>query len=85
MCLKQMKIKASSPFAPKELFVPCGNCTECRRVYRTGWRIRLQNDLEYYKIKKGWKIGFFTLTYNSSSLPSLPPYLITNPKNSHAT
>lgn len=78
MCLKKMPINSSSPFAPKELFIPCGNCPECRQVYRTGWRIRLQNDLEHYT-KKGWKIGFFTLTYNSSSLPSLPPYLVINP------
>lgn len=80
MCLKQMKIKASSPFAPKELFIPCGNCPECRQVYRTGWRIRLQNDLEHY-IKKGWKIGFFTLTYNSLHLPSLPSNLLRNPQD----
>ena len=81
MCLKKMPINSLSPFAPKELFIPCGNCTECRQVYRTGWRIRLQHDLEHYT-KKGWKIGFFTLTYNPSSLPSLPPHLITNPDES---
>lgn len=81
MCLKRMPINSSSPFAPKELFIPCGNCTECRQVYRTGWRIRLQHDLETYT-KKGWKIGFFTLTYNSTSLPSLPSHLLNNPFDS---
>lgn len=80
MCLKQMKIKASSPFAPKELFIPCGNCSECRRVYRTGWRIRLQHDLQTYK-NRGWKIGFFTLTYNSASLPFIPSHLVKNPND----
>ena len=80
MCLKRMPINSSSPFAPKELFIPCGNCTECRQVYRTGWRIRLQHDLETYA-KKGWKIGFFTLTYNTSSLPSLPAHLLNNPSD----
>lgn len=73
-----MSINSSSPFAPKELFIPCGNCTECRQVYRTGWRIRLQNDLEHYNTKKGWKIGFFTLTYSPSSLPSIPSHLTKN-------
>lgn len=81
MCLKKMSIKSASPFAPKELFIPCGNCTECRQVYRTGWRIRLQNDLEHYNKKKGWKIGFFTLTYNSTSLPFLPSHLLINPSD----
>ena len=80
MCLKRMPINSSSPFAPKELFIPCGNCPECRKVYRTGWRIRLQNDLEHYT-KKGWKIGFFTLTYNSLHLPSLPSNLLRNPED----
>ena len=80
MCLKKMPIKASSPFAPKELFIPCGNCTECRQVYRTGWRIRLQHDLQTYK-NKGWKIGFYTLTYNSNHLPIIPTYLLKNPND----
>ena len=83
MCLKKMFINSSSPFAPKELFIPCGNCTECRQVYRTGWRIRLQHDLQTYK-NKGWKIGFFTLTYASSSLPSIPSHLVANPNESIA-
>ena len=77
-----MSINSSSPFAPKELFIPCGNCTECRQVYRTGWRIRLQNDLEHYNIKKGWKIGFFTITYSQDNLPLLPDYLLNNPNDS---
>ncbi|MEM3715172.1 MAG: hypothetical protein QXF82_09530, partial [Nitrososphaeria archaeon] len=76
-----MSINSSSPFAPKELFIPCGNCTECRQVYRTGWRIRLQHDLEHYT-KKGWKIGFFTLTYNQDNLPLLPYNLLNNPNDS---
>ena len=75
-----MPINASSPFAPKELFIPCGNCTECRQVYRTGWRIRLQHDLETY-VKKGWKIGFFTITYNQNNLPVLPDNLLNNPSD----
>lgn len=75
-----MSINSSSPFAPKELFIPCGNCTECRQVYRTGWRIRLQHDLQTYK-DRGWKIGFFTLTYNPASLPSIPSHLVTNPND----
>jgi len=81
MCLKKMSINSSSPFAPKELFIPCGICTECRQVYRTGWRIRLQHDLQIYK-DKGWKIGFFTLTYNSASLPSIPSHLLIDPSES---
>lgn len=80
MCLKRMKINASSPFAPKELFIPCGDCAECRQVYRTGWRIRLEHDLKTYS-KKGWKIGFFTLTYNATSLPSVPAHLVINPND----
>lgn len=76
-----MEIKASSSFAPKELFIPCGTCVECRQVYRTGWRIRLQHDLQTYK-NRGWKIGFFTLTYNPASLPIVPSYLLKNPSDS---
>lgn len=78
MCLKRMNIKATSAFASKELFIPCGNCTECRNTYRTGWRIRLEHDLKTYK-NRGWQIGFFTLTYNTPSLPSLPSHLLRNP------
>ena len=81
MCLKKMPIKSSSPFAPKELFIPCGDCTECRQVYRTSWRIRLQHDLETY-VKKGWKIGFFTLTYNQGHLPLIPDHLLNNSDDS---
>lgn len=80
MCLKRMKIDSSSPFASKELFIPCGNCPECRQVYRTGWRIRLEHDLKTYT-KKGWSLGFFTTTYAPASLPSLPSHLVTNPND----
>lgn len=68
MCLVPMKIKSVSPSGQKYSFIPCGKCAECRKSYQQQWFFRLACELECAK-KRGWHIGFFTLTYNDEHLP----------------
>lgn len=75
MCTKMsLKIKSVNPAAPKFGFVPCGKCYECRNVMRSSWVFRLRVELDEL-CKKGWKIGFITLTYNNECLPHIPAQL----------
>ena len=43
---KPMSIKAVSIYAPKALYIPCGECFECRGVQRSAWTFRLRAELE---------------------------------------
>ena len=67
-----MKIKSISPYGLKEFFVPCGHCSECRTSQAIGWSVRLRSEIDYYRIHKGFNIGFLTLTYNDGHLPFIP-------------
>lgn len=72
MCTNlHIKVKSVSPFGVKRAFVPCGKCEDCRQVLKNSWVFRLRYELEQL-CSKGWKIGFFTLTYNEESLPKIP-------------
>lgn len=71
MCFKYLKIKASTPFSPRSQFVPCGQCAECRDMMRSAWSFRLRAELQQ-RYLEGWKVGFFTLTYNDEHLPHIP-------------
>lgn len=76
MCNRlHMKIKSISAYAPKEAFIPCGECYECRAVQRSAWTFRLRVELEEL-VKRGWWLGFVTLTYNDSYLPHIPRALL---------
>ena len=72
MCNKLfMRIKNVNSAQPRQMFIPCGKCEDCRSAMRTGWTFRLRVELDKL-CEKGWKIGFFTLTYNNENLPYLP-------------
>lgn len=72
---KPMLIKAVSVYAPKALYIPCGECFECRGVQRSAWTFRLRAELEPL-VKKGWWLGFVTLTYRDECLPHMPRVLL---------
>lgn len=71
MCVQYMKIKSRRDMAPKTAFIPCGKCTECRESLKHQWAFRIRTEMQDCH-QKGWKIGFFTLTYNDACLPHLP-------------
>ena len=72
MCNKTyMRLKISGAASPRSGFIPCGHCEDCRQAMRNGWCFRLRVELDAL-CSKGWKIGFFTLTYNNEHLPWLP-------------
>lgn len=76
MCNKlKLKIKSVSPCGVRHGFVPCGKCMDCRNHIKSEWVFRLRVELDKL-CAKGWKIGFFTLTYNKQHLPYLPAKLI---------
>ena len=70
-----MSIKSVSVYAPKALYIPCGECFECRGVQRSSWTFRLRAELEPL-VKRGWWLGFVTLTYNDEHLPHMPRVLL---------
>lgn len=51
--------------------VPCGHCSECLSVQRSSWSFRVRAEFSPL-VKKGWKMGFITLTYNDEHLPHFP-------------
>ena len=74
MCQRLLTpIKAVSALAPKYGFVPCGVCPECRANKKAAWAFRLRAEIETLS-KKGWHVGFTTLTYRESTVPRIPCY-----------
>lgn len=75
MCTKLfIPIKAVNSAGVRCGWVPCGKCEDCRNAMRSSWVFRLRVELDKL-CEKGWKIGFFTLTYSNESLPTIPKYL----------
>lgn len=71
MCVQPFKIRSVNPVAPKLVFVPCGHCKECRQSLKNSWSMRLALELSVAQ-KKGWHVGFCTLTYSDACLPRFP-------------
>lgn len=71
MCYNFIKVKAVNPNAPTRAYVPCGDCEDCFRNSRDAWSYRLMAEFDELR-KRGWKIGFATLTYRQSCLPVIP-------------
>lgn len=79
MCTKSyFRIKSVSPAGIKYSFLPCGRCFDCRQSLKSQWIFRVRAELSALTAK-GWKIGFFTLTYNDEHLPLIPEDLIKGP------
>lgn len=71
MCYNYMKVRSKSPQGVKYSFIPCGHCAECRNASRMQWSTRLALELSEVS-KRGWKVAFFTLTYDNDHLPYIP-------------
>lgn len=73
MCtnLKPLNVNSRSTHGVKFSYVPCGECMECRKQYQNDWAFRLSAELDCLK-KRGWLIGFCTLTYKNKKLPHVP-------------
>lgn len=74
MCTCPIPVKAVSKYSPSLSFVPCGHCEECRDSKKYQWQFRLRVELDWCR-KQKWNIGFFTLTYDSEHLPTIPDAL----------
>ena len=68
MCKVLLHIRPSVAESPHKVFVPCGHCDECRISQQNAWSWRLRAEIESLT-KYGWRVGFFTLTYNDDYLP----------------
>ena len=78
MCTRYLKVNSSSYAGVKSAFVPCGKCADCRRANQNAWTWRLLS--EFYTAKKrGWNVGFITLTYSNEYLPHIPCCCFKNP------
>lgn len=79
MCTKSyFRIKSVSPAGIKYSYLPCGKCYDCRQSLKSQWIFRVRAELSALTAK-GWRIGFFTLTYNDEHLPLIPKDLIKGP------
>lgn len=72
MCLSPFKVKSKNPYNVSMVTVPCGRCAECRARQRNQWQTRLFAEMDEYHARKGWNVGFVTLTYQESCLPTIP-------------
>ena len=68
MCKVLLHIRPSVVESSHKVFVPCGHCDECRIAQQNAWSWRLRAEIESLT-KYGWRVGFFTLTYNDDNLP----------------
>ena len=79
MCLSYVKVKnRTSSFVVNSAFFPCGKCADCRKNERLAWTSRMRTHFLDLK-RKGWNLGFLTLTYNEECLPHIPDECFTNP------
>lgn len=74
----RIRVKASNFFAPRNFNVGCGECEECRAVYKSAWYFRLCSEFEPL-VHDHWNLCFFTLTYNDAHLPHYPLCVFKNP------
>lgn len=74
MCLQPRKIKNPTkclrPNDATTLYVPCGECEECRYIRRTEYAFRIYEEMQK-NLRRGWNNYFFTLTYNEDNLPKV--------------
>lgn len=70
-----MNIRSISMYGVQNAFIPCGVCKECRDTQKAAWSFRLRCELEEL-VKRGWWLGFCTLTYNDYSMPHFPRVLL---------
>ena len=78
MCTHYLKVKSSSYAGVKYAYVPCGKCVDCRKAAQNAWNWRLLSEF-YTAKKKGWNVGFITLTYAPEHLPFIPLECFKNP------
>lgn len=72
MCVSPIKVKSKNPYNVSRTFVPCGLCRECRRSKRMQWQSRLFSEVDEFHARRGWNVGFLTLTYQGPFLPHIP-------------
>lgn len=71
-CKNLMKIRSNNPYNISETYIPCGHCSECRKIQKNEWTTRLKSEIEYYHNVKHYRVGFITLTYDERHLPFIP-------------
>lgn len=80
MCYgSKFKIKGVNYRSPDYAFVPCGRCAECLAVYKSSWAFRISAQFSPL-VEKGWKMCFYTLTYDNDHIPTLPLCVYKNPE-----
>lgn len=81
MCVGRIfKIKGVNYRSPLYAPIPCGVCHECRAVYKSGWAFRISSQFEPL-IKSGWRMCFYTLTYDNDHIPTLPERIFRDPEH----
>lgn len=71
MANQQIKVKSVSKLGLKSAWVPQQDDENFRNVQRNAWAFRLSAEFQS-RIKQGWSVGFFTLTYDDFHLPKVP-------------
>lgn len=72
MCTNLIKVRSRKEYGVSYSYVPCKKCSECRAKEQLSWQTRLYAELEEYRVRRQWNVGFITLTYNDSHLPHIP-------------
>lgn len=71
MANQQIKVKSVSKLGIKRAWVPQAYDESFRTLQRNAWAFRLSAEFQS-RIKDGWSVGFFTLTYDDAHLPRVP-------------
>lgn len=71
MANQQIKVKSVSKLGLKSAWVPQADDEQFRNLQRNAWAFRLSAEFQS-RIKDGWSVAFFTLTYDDVHLPHIP-------------
>lgn len=84
MCIQYIKLKTKNEYGTKYGYMPCGKCVDCRKKMQNAWKFRLNSEFQDLKKRKGWNVGFVTLTYNDSNKPIIPKCVFEDDKQYRA-
>lgn len=72
MSMSIIPVKSKSPYGIRMTTIPDTHSAEYRLNQKKQWEARLLSEIEEYHVRRGYSVGFVTLTYQEKCLPTIP-------------
>lgn len=72
MPLNLINVKSKAPYGIRMAAIMDTHSAEYRLNLKNQWTARLMAEIEEYHVRRGYNVGFVTLTYQDSCLPTIP-------------